>query len=169
MLQDPLCSAYITQEAVNMMPKSAFFLMTFGLAILLVHGETTTKATPTCLPNQTYKTCGSRCPANCSHYDPPPACDKACHAGCFCNEGFLLDETRSECIEEEKCRSCEGNTTYITCGSSCPRSCGTKSNTNITCTTECITGCQCKKGYVLLGDKKGTCVLPKDCPSVGTS
>ncbi|XP_063827347.1 zonadhesin-like isoform X4 [Ostrinia nubilalis] len=60
-------------------------------------------------------------------------------------------------------KACKGdrNATYTTCTSKCPARCGPSSGPSI-CPAVCgPPGCQCKKGYILAGDK---CVLPRDCP-----
>ncbi|XP_028178875.1 zonadhesin-like isoform X5 [Ostrinia furnacalis] len=60
-------------------------------------------------------------------------------------------------------KACKGdrNATYTTCTSKCPARCGPSSGPS-KCPAVCgPPGCQCKKGYILAGDK---CVLPRDCP-----
>ncbi|CAH2318195.1 Hypothetical predicted protein [Pelobates cultripes] len=130
--------------------------------------QTTTTGTGTtthidCGVNKIYNSCGSMCPENCTNFDPPPACTKICSPGCFCKDGYLLDVS-GFCVPKEKCLSCSGNTTYSSCGTSCPDRCDRKEGFVEPCTMQCIVGCVCKPGYVHVSGKCGPCVLRQDCP-----
>ncbi|XP_054089254.1 chymotrypsin inhibitor-like [Zeugodacus cucurbitae] len=56
--------------------------------------------------------------------------------------------------------SCGKNEVFKSCGSRCEPTCATR-NDQIYCIHVCVARCQCQPGY--LRNKKGTCVLPKDC------
>ncbi|XP_063291897.1 inducible metalloproteinase inhibitor protein-like [Pelobates fuscus] len=116
-----------------------------------------------CGINKIYNSCGSMCPENCTHFDPPPACSKVCSPGCFCKEGYVLD-VNGICVPKEKCLSCSGNTTYSSCGTSCPDHCDKEEGFVRPCTMQCLLGCVCKPGYVHVSGKSGPCVLQQDCP-----
>lgn len=53
---------------------------------------------------------------------------------------------------------------YTTCGTACPLTC--ENPTPGICTKQCVMGCFCDSGYVR--NKKGNCVLVKDCPKPST-
>ncbi|XP_040183088.1 mucin-5B-like isoform X6 [Rana temporaria] len=157
---------YPTQETdkvlVIMGPSSAFLLTLIGVAFILIHAQPA--ANTECPENQEFNGCGSDCPANCSHPDPPEMCNRKCKIGCFCKKGFL-DNGYGGCVPEEECRACTGNRTYG-CGSapSCVQTCSNRKELKI-CTMQCVFGCICKPDYVLLSeDDKTHCVLTKDCP-----
>ncbi|XP_053307525.1 uncharacterized protein LOC128469752 [Spea bombifrons] len=133
----------------------------------VVTGQTTTatgqSTTSNCGENQVYNDCGSACPPNCTNFNPPPVCNKACARGCFCKEGYLEDDTRA-CVPQQMCESCTGNTTFSNCGSSCPERCDAPPNPNEPCNLQCVIGCVCKTGFVHVSGTTGPCVLRSDCP-----
>ncbi|KAK9872465.1 hypothetical protein WA026_017934 [Henosepilachna vigintioctopunctata] len=53
--------------------------------------------------------CGSKCPITCEHpYER--GCFLVCVQGCFCKKGYVLDETKNECVLLEHCPK-KSNTT----------------------------------------------------------
>ncbi|XP_077312558.1 serine protease inhibitor swm-1-like [Lithobates pipiens] len=157
---------YTPQEAdkvlVIMGPSSAFLLALIGVSFILIYAGPV--AYPECPENQEYNYCGSACPANCSHPDPPP-CIKICKEGCFCKKGYL-DDGIGGCVKQEECRACTEDRTYNGCGTACPDTCSNWNQMRI-CTLQCVSGCFCKPGLVILSEGGETrCVLPRDCPPV---
>ena len=56
-----------------------------------------------CGKNQEWNDCGSACPAKCSDSDHETSiCTHQCVAGCFCINGYKLDDD-GKCIDEDKC------------------------------------------------------------------
>lgn len=55
----------------------------------------------TCGANQVLKTCGSACPARCGDTSPR-ICTAQCVAGCFCNDGFVLNAS-GQCVLPNQC------------------------------------------------------------------
>jgi len=51
-----------------------------------------------CGPNAVYSTCGTACPLRCDE-DPPEMCIAVCETGCFCKEGFCLNDNNL-CVED---------------------------------------------------------------------
>ena len=49
-----------------------------------------------CGLNQVYSDCGTACPAKCAER-LPLLCDSICMEGCFCEEGYSLDENE-DCV-----------------------------------------------------------------------
>ncbi|KAM8927855.1 serine protease inhibitor swm-1-like [Pelodytes ibericus] len=161
----------------------ALLLLMLGLSLPLINAQTTTTATTTtsttrqnttghavstvgCEENKVYNDCGSNCPPNCTHFDPPPVCNRMCAKGCFCKEGYLEDENRA-CVPRALCESCTGNTTFSNCGTGCPQTCDSPEDSHAEmCSYICKIGCACKKGYVFRSGKQGACVLRQDCPVV---
>ncbi|XP_069599011.1 cysteine-rich venom protein 6-like [Ranitomeya imitator] len=140
-----------------MSPASALVLSLLGAAFILISAKDPQKTTAiNCPPDKEYKECGSACPANCTHPNGG-VCTKICQRGCFCKDGYV--QLGKTCVEKKKCEACSGNTTYVQCGSKCPRTC----NKMYKCTAECNEGCFCKEGYVLLDDKS-KCVRKEECP-----
>ncbi|KAM4652752.1 mucin-5B-like [Discoglossus pictus] len=163
----------------------SLLVLMLGLSALMVNGQTTTQKTTSqssgqttpnttsaqlnaseadCGENKFYNECGSRCPPNCTHFNPPPVCSKDCVKGCFCKDGFVEDEARN-CIPQIICKGCTGNTTFSSCKTRCPESCNGRDNQ--ACALPCYTGCICKPNYIRTyweNDHEGPCVLPIDCP-----
>ncbi|RZB39094.1 zonadhesin, partial [Asbolus verrucosus] len=54
-----------------------------------------------CKENEVYNDCGTLCPGTCS--EPVKSCNKMCASGCFCQEGYILDNESQECIKIEEC------------------------------------------------------------------
>ena len=54
---------------------------------------------PECPEGQSYR-CGPLRPASCE--DPETIEDHACHEGCYCNEGTILD-VDGRCVAPEEC------------------------------------------------------------------
>ncbi|XP_066504073.1 mucin-5B-like [Hoplias malabaricus] len=60
-------------------------------------------------PNMVYDECGSPCINTCSNPDQAHVCEEHCIDGCFCPEGFVLDDlTGKGCIAQQQC-SCVYN------------------------------------------------------------
>ncbi|XP_069500053.1 zonadhesin-like, partial [Ambystoma mexicanum] len=118
-----------------------------------------------CLDNAQYKTCGTACPLTCENYEHPPACRKVCVHGCFCNEGYVLENATSKhCIAQSECKkSCQANAQYTNCGTACPITCDNYSNPPEMCTLQCVIGCACKDGYVLQNATSQNCISPSEC------
>ncbi|KAL3287451.1 hypothetical protein HHI36_001922 [Cryptolaemus montrouzieri] len=53
-------------------------------------------------PNFFWDDCGSRCPITCKYRKPRP-CVRICQPGCFCKNGFILNEDTKECVKEDEC------------------------------------------------------------------
>ena len=64
--------------------------------------------TEPCGENEEYSYCGSACPEQCGIYEY--GCIELCVPGCFCKEGFILDEAGEACIKRGACK----NTTAAT-------------------------------------------------------
>nr|UPQ64758.1 zonadhesin-like protein 2 [Plectrocnemia conspersa] len=110
-----------------------------------------------CGDNEVYK-CGSVCPATCDNRNP--ACTKQCVYGCFCKEGYILNN--GVCILIEDCPSeCPADEIYMECGTACPATCENYGK-SIMCTFQCVSGCFCKTG--LVRDCNGKCIKPENCP-----
>ena len=118
-----------------------------------------------CGENQEWNDCGSACPAKCSD-SVPSICTFQCIAGCFCKNGYKLDDD-GNCIPENECPTnvpipiCGENEEWNNCGSGCPEKCS-DSKPQI-CTEQCIAGCFCKNGYKL--DDDGNCIPEDECPT----
>ncbi|XP_040183091.1 mucin-5B-like [Rana temporaria] len=142
-------------------PSSAFLLALIGASFILINAGPVTD--PQCPGTHEYNSCGSACPANCSHPIPPP-CIAMCVKGCFCKKGYLA-HGNGGCVKEEECRACTGNKAYTSCGSACPATCSNWKKNRV-CTLQCVSGCFCKPGFVILSEGGETrCVHPGDCPS----
>ena len=50
-----------------------------------------------CDDNEEFKTCGTACPQKCGDFGPS-ICTKQCVVGCFCKDGYILDEQDGNCI-----------------------------------------------------------------------
>ncbi|XP_035917182.1 chymotrypsin-elastase inhibitor ixodidin-like isoform X1 [Anopheles stephensi] len=57
---------------------------------------------PACGENQVYKQCGTACPATCDNMDTVQGCTKQCVAGCFCVDGYVLND-KGQCIPKCLC------------------------------------------------------------------
>ncbi|XP_075763606.1 IgGFc-binding protein-like [Pelodiscus sinensis] len=55
----------------------------------------------TCPAKNYFDFCGPACPATCANLSAPLLCTKPCVAGCFCREGYVLDEER--CVPVSRC------------------------------------------------------------------
>ncbi|XP_075763601.1 IgGFc-binding protein-like [Pelodiscus sinensis] len=55
----------------------------------------------TCPAKNYFDFCGPACPATCANLSAPLLCTKPCVAGCFCREGYVLDEER--CVPVSQC------------------------------------------------------------------
>jgi len=118
-----------------------------------------------CPQNQVFKSCGSACPTNCNTLDDFVICTRQCVSGCFCDEdnGYVLNrENGYGCVLRESCGQCEDeNSTFLECGTACPRTCA---NPNPQfCTFNCVSECQCNDGFVLNEDTE-ECVRLDECP-----
>lgn len=115
-----------------------------------------------CLGNhEQYTDCGSACPLTCQNYQNPPICTAQCVAGCFCEKGYIRNET-GDCVQPRQCHRCSGsNEVFSECGTACPLTCDNYKNPPKFCTKQCVIGCHCEKGYVR--NKKGNCVTPCQC------
>ncbi|XP_063923427.1 serine protease inhibitor swm-1-like [Zophobas morio] len=56
---------------------------------------------PKCGINEAYTECGSPCPGTCSQ--PSKVCERKCVEGCFCKQGYLLDENSGACVRRNDC------------------------------------------------------------------
>uniref|UniRef100_A0A182NIS5 TIL domain-containing protein n=1 Tax=Anopheles dirus TaxID=7168 RepID=A0A182NIS5_9DIPT len=119
--------------------------------------------TEQCGENAVYKECGTACPETCETPDNSGlACTKQCVAGCFCKEGYVLNES-NECILRSSCyplpypTECGENAEYNECGTACPETCDTPFPNTKLCINKCVPGCFCKDGYVL--NENGECIL----------
>ncbi|XP_078511462.1 otogelin-like protein isoform X1 [Lissotriton helveticus] len=108
-----------------------------------------------------YEECGTACPKNCKNWNTDGKCkDDACLAGCFCNEGLVLEYEDSEyCVAQDKCDSCPENSDYRSCGVNCQPRCDGYN----TCwwSLRCFPGCICRQGYFL---HSGKCYTREMCP-----
>ncbi|XP_050076006.1 chymotrypsin-elastase inhibitor ixodidin-like [Anopheles maculipalpis] len=57
---------------------------------------------PVCGENEVYKQCGTACPATCDNMDTVQACTKQCVAGCFCVDGYVLND-KGQCVPKCLC------------------------------------------------------------------
>ena len=57
-----------------------------------------------CGENEEWNNCGSACPSKCSDSVPsvPPICNFQCVPGCFCKNGYKLDDDEN-CIHQDEC------------------------------------------------------------------
>ncbi|XP_054854871.1 IgGFc-binding protein-like [Eublepharis macularius] len=55
----------------------------------------------TCPANSYYDFCGTACAATCANLTAPANCTEPCVAGCFCQEGYVLNA--SICVLRDKC------------------------------------------------------------------
>jgi hypothetical protein len=55
----------------------------------------------TCGENEIYKECGTLCPGTCAQ--PVRTCEKKCLRGCFCKDGYLLDDQTGKCVKRDNC------------------------------------------------------------------
>ena len=57
-----------------------------------------------CGLNEEYDTCGTACPRTCQkkHTGQLP-CAKQCASGCFCRDGYILDNPDGNCIKKSYC------------------------------------------------------------------
>ena len=58
--------------------------------------------TPICGDNEEYNICGTACPKKCGD-SVPIICTLQCVIGCFCKDGYILDEEDGNCIPENEC------------------------------------------------------------------
>ncbi|KAJ3630228.1 hypothetical protein MTP99_011433 [Tenebrio molitor] len=55
-----------------------------------------------CRDNEEYKECGLTCPPTCQA--PVPSCaNNCCGKGCFCKEGYILEDVSQECVAADQC------------------------------------------------------------------
>lgn len=102
----------------------------------------------------------------------PVGCAAGCFIGCFCNDGYVFDETKKLCVRPQDCvprddpepQKCAPNSHYTTCVSN---------KVQPTCKnfyyirgdpTDCTPGCICDDNFVFDEDL-GKCVAPTDCPN----
>lgn len=53
-----------------------------------------------CSDGKVFKECGSACPRSCSGFGrPEPTCIAVCVSGCFCDDGYMLDEATDKCVK----------------------------------------------------------------------
>ncbi|XP_068906955.1 tenascin-like [Tenebrio molitor] len=122
----------------------------------------------TCGENEIYKECGTLCPGTCAQ--PVRTCERKCLRGCFCKDGYLLDDQTGKCIKRDNCPTncdipiCTSNEVYEECGTLCPETCNDKGVPKI-CPDVCVEGCFCKEGFVRKSEN-GQCVPVAACENV---
>ncbi|XP_065159932.1 mucin-6-like [Atheta coriaria] len=115
-----------------------------------------------CPENQVYNKCKSSVDT-CTG----PILYKKCTSGCFCEDGWVLDDNNN-CVLKENCpkqeieeQDCPRNQTFKDC-SLCGRSCETQ-YINIMFKCACQPGCACQDGYIWKNNNEKQCVKPEDC------
>lgn len=115
-----------------------------------------------CPENQVYNKCKSSVDT-CTG----PILYKKCTSGCFCEDGWVLDDNNN-CVLKENCpkqeieeQDCPRNQTFKDC-SLCGRSCETQ-YINIMFKCACQPGCACQDGYIWKNNNEKQCVKPDDC------
>ena len=63
-----------------------------------------------CDENEEFDQCGTACPDTCDNKDEIRPCTRECVIGCFCKDGYVLDEEDGECIPEDECFSYSNST-----------------------------------------------------------
>lgn len=92
----------------------------------------------------------------------PIQCTLDCSHGCFCRDGYVLDEETDQCVEVDQCTTlCRANEEYRECKvceptchedePACPKDCAAKGRGV----------CVCKEGYVR--SHAGACVRREEC------
>merc|ERR1712002_1403481 len=56
-----------------------------------------------CGVNEEFKECGTACPGTCQNGGGVQPCQKLCVTGCFCKQGFILDEQSEKCVLKKDC------------------------------------------------------------------
>ncbi|CBY14071.1 unnamed protein product [Oikopleura dioica] len=128
-----------------------------------------------CLPNASWKECGSACPRVCGVKDAD-ICMTVCVPQCECDPGFILNERDGMCISEDECKNGEGS--IIPAPEKCP---GNQVKQEACCSTtgcfddipvlcvdlrpgeSCPEMCVCPNGQ-LWDDFKQLCVDEIECP-----
>ncbi|XP_078511464.1 zonadhesin-like [Lissotriton helveticus] len=118
----------------------------------------------TCQDHAHYNECGTACPITCANYEDLVVCTLQCAAGCFCDEGYVLESAASKrCIPQSDCKkTCGGNSSFSECGTACPLTCENYAHPPV-CTRECAIGCVCNEGYVLENATSSRCIPKGDC------
>ncbi|XP_069497505.1 epidermal growth factor-like protein [Ambystoma mexicanum] len=119
-----------------------------------------------CQGNVHYETCGTACPENCADVTKPTRrpCTLQCKRGCFCNEGYVLENAAARvCVNESICKACEEHSHFSTCASACPLNCQNYKNPPKICTLICPSGCVCEEGYMFKSGESGPCVRSSEC------
>jgi hypothetical protein len=112
-----------------------------------------------CPDNEEYIECGSACQENCTY--TPKFCTFQCVPGCFCKPGFVREiDDKSKCVPRSQC-PCRVNEFFNDCGSACPDTCATKSQT---CTKQCVPSCSCNNGFIRLNNQSNSpCIPESEC------
>jgi len=129
----------------------------------LVHssGSNGKRNDPQCGENEEADCCGTSCPKKC--FEPAAEdCAAVCVEGCFCQEGFCLDENGA-CVKDTDVNGftatlCEKNEVYDDCGTACPNQCGEPPAE--ACIAVCVEGCRCRDEYC--SNANGTCLPEKE-------
>ena len=117
-----------------------------------------------CGDHEHYTDCGTACPDTCDNYKGPNRpCITLCVAGCFCDEGYVRNDS-GKCVKPDECpcHECGDNEHYTDCGTACPDTCDNYKDTDRMCTEQCVAGCFCDEGYVR--NDSGKCIEPDECP-----
>ena len=151
-------------------------LKAFLQQLLLLAIINSSSSQPQCGTHQFYSGCGTACPLICGE-EPPEICILVCVDGCFCEEGYCLDEngdckekipqfslgntvaqsdspTVSPSSSSSPTMACGLNQVYSDCGTACPARCA--ESLPLTCVPICMEGCFCEEGYCL--DENEDCV-----------
>lgn len=119
---------------------------------------------PQCPDNMVYQDCGPVFPHTCFPMPYNEIYNKECVVGCFCKDGYLLNN--GTCIKVEDCpkKKCPSDMEFQECVKDCPPTCRYRSGKD-NCFQECIKGCVCKKGLVYNKDKN-KCVKVDECAAL---
>ncbi|KAJ3657862.1 hypothetical protein Zmor_009638 [Zophobas morio] len=55
-----------------------------------------------CRDNEGFDICGTPCPPTCAN-PSPPCPQNCCSQGCFCSEGYILEDASQNCVKQELC------------------------------------------------------------------
>ena len=81
-------------------------------------------SSPECPENSSYNSCGTNCEDTCESLlnEYPRICNFGCNEGCFCDRGYVRDQTGGKCVPVESCHRvpkvvtvCKENSTWSEC------------------------------------------------------